>query len=120
MVTKVTLKGSGLEAVAQAAFPTYRGRIFKRSPADRPIDVRSYWDGGSRSYFTFVRLSDLAAMTMPPQSAYDRPVTGADAVQVPEGFILVERSYFCGKDRGLTFHVPPANLNARMLQAEVR
>lgn len=98
-----------LASVARVAFPGYHGRKFRLVSATE-LDVRSYWSGGSRDYFTCVDLATMRTLSMPPQSAFDRPVAGADRAPVPEGYIWVEHSIFCGKDTGLTFHVNPANL----------
>ena len=98
-----------LANVARAAFPSYTGRKF-RLQANETIDVRSYWDGGSRDYFTFVRVADLKVGAVPAQSAFDQPLTGAEVAPIPPGFICVEHSIFCGKDAGLTFHVNPVDI----------
>lgn len=108
-----------IKALAAAAFPDYKGRSFAIRILTGPINCASYWDGGSRSYFRFVRLADLqASAEVPAQSAFDRKVEGLDSVTVPDGFVCVEHSYFCGRDGGLTFHVPQAN-SAGLLPAPV-
>jgi hypothetical protein len=98
--------------IAARTFPDYTGRQFKLSvvPEGGTINCASYWDGGSRDYFVFIRLDTLQATpAVPPQSAFDRPVRGLDRVILPEGVACVEHSIFCGKDMGLTIHVPAAN-----------
>ena len=59
-----------------------------------------------------------ASDTVPAQSAFDRPIHGADAVVLPDGFACVEHSIFCGKDAGITIHIRPAN-SAGLLPAPV-
>jgi hypothetical protein len=99
-----------IKKLSGAAYPSYRGRKFHIEVSEHPIDVRSYWDGGSRSYFCFVNLATMAvSQQVPAQSAFDRPIGGADAVALPVGFACVEHSIFCGKDSGLTFHIRPEN-----------
>jgi hypothetical protein len=85
------------------AYPSYAGRQFKLRLTDRPINVCSYWEGGSRSYYTFVNL-DTGAISpeVPQQSAFDARIPGADSVTLPPGAGCVEHSIFCGKDYGLT------------------
>lgn len=95
--------------VVAAAFPDYRGRKFKFAVQDRGLDVRDYWDGGSRTYFVFVNLATMETAPMPEQGVNNRPVKGAEEVWLPEGFACVERSWFCGKDCGVTVTVNPAN-----------
>lgn len=112
--TTLPRKPNGLLGrIADTAFPDYRGRKF-RLRASETVDVRSYWDGGSRSYFAFVRASDLKTLPIPAQSAFDPQLQGADRAPVPSGFVLVEHVYFCGKDHGLTFHVNPADMPAAL------
>lgn len=105
-----------LRRIVTETYPDYRGRKYAYNVADHPLDVRSYWDGGSRSYYTFVELATGRTVAMPAQSAYNAPIKGADAVMLPDGIICVEHSYFCGHDMGIIFHVSPANL-PRMLAA---
>lgn len=87
----------------------YTGRKFKLEISDRPLNVKSYWSGGSRDYYHFIRLEDKARVDVPAQSAFDRQIAGADSVILPDGVICVNHSIFCGKDLGLTFIVRPEN-----------
>jgi len=99
-----------VKQIVAAAFPAYRGRRFALAVQDK-INVKSYWDGGSRDYFVFVRLDDLAILTMPPQSDFDKQIAGAEDAPIPEGFVCVEHSIFCGKDHGITIHASTATLS---------
>jgi hypothetical protein len=100
-----------VKRIAGAAFPDYRGRTFRIRPVTGPIDVRSYWDGGSRSYFVFVRLADMrASREVPAQSAFDPPLAGAESVPLPAGVVCVEHQIFCGKDMGIVIHARPDDL----------
>ena len=93
----------------RAAVPGYTGRTFKVRPQES-VDVRSYWSGGSKDTFTFVHLaSGQLSPQVPAQSAFNRPIAGADCVTLPEGVGCVEHSIFCGKDMGLTLIIPPGN-----------
>jgi hypothetical protein len=100
---------STTQAIVNAAFPSYNGRKFRMEIANHPLNVKSYWDGGSRDYFTFVNLATRETASMPAQSAFDPQIAGADAVNLPAGFVCVEHSIFCGKDGGITIHVQPDN-----------
>ena len=86
------------------AFPSYNGRKFKLLGVDGPISVRSYWSGGSRDYYVFVR-ADGETLSAPTSSWFDN-VTGVDSVTIPDGCAVVQHSIFCGKDTGLTLIVP--------------
>jgi hypothetical protein len=100
-------------ALMRRAFPSYTGRSFKVRIANGPVDVRSAWDGGSRDYFAFVRL-DGSSVTppVPAQSAFDRRIAGAEAVELPAGVACVEHTIFCGKDLGCTLILAPENAPA--------
>jgi hypothetical protein len=90
-----------------SAFPSYNGRKFKVR-TQNTVNVRSCWDGGSRDTFRFVELATGACSDqVPAQSAFDRPIQGADSVTLPDGAGCVEHSIFCGKDMGLTLIIPP-------------
>lgn len=97
-------------SLAKSAFPDYRGRRFYTVVQQYPIDVRSYWDGGSRDYFALLRIVDKAVHMFPAQSAFDKPVEGLEHVTVPEGWVIVRRSIFCGKETGLTVYTAPNKL----------
>lgn len=98
-----------VERIIKASFPDYRGKKVQIKVSQGAIDTRSYWDGGSRDYFTFVNLASMQSLAVPAQSAFDRPVAGADSVMLPAGFVCVRHSIFCGKDAGITILVHPDN-----------
>lgn len=54
---------------------------------------------------------------MPAQSAFDARIAGAEAVRLQAGIVIIERSYFRGKDSGITIYVHPANSNMLALPA---
>jgi hypothetical protein len=85
--------------IVQAAYPSYRGRKVSIVPQRYPPNVRSYWEGGSRDYFVFLRLDTLAVAASPERIRQ----TGAmcHAVTLPLGIVCVEHSIFCGKDTGI-------------------
>lgn len=88
--------------VARTAFPGYTGKKFAFEILDHPINVKSCWSGGSKDEYVFVRLDNLTTMEMPPQSAFDAKVAGAEAVTLIPGLACVRHVYFCGKDLGVT------------------
>lgn len=98
-----------VKKIALAAYPDYNGKKFSVEIAADHLDVRSYWDGGSRNYYVFLRLDTFETMPMPQQSAFDAKVEGADRVQLIPGMVCVEHTYFQGHDLGITIHVHPEN-----------
>lgn len=108
-----------VKKLVRATFPDYRGRRFKLHVSDAPVNCASYWDGGSRSYFRFIKLDTLeASAEVPAQSAFDRKIDGVECVLLPPGIVCVEHSIFMGKDNGITIHVPPESA-APMLPAPI-
>lgn len=97
-------------ALAKRAFPDYTGKKFQVTVQSTPLDVRSYWEGGSRSYFKFLRLDgQKGEIDVPQQSAFDAKVEGADAVTLVPGLACVEHTIFCGKDVGICIYIHPDN-----------
>jgi hypothetical protein len=96
-------------ALAHRAYPDYNGHKFRVSTRTT-INVRSSWDGGTRSWFKFIRLDGTdSTVTVPDQSAFDPRIQGADAVPLVPGLACVEHTVFCGKDMGIRIHVHPEN-----------
>ena len=101
---------STVEKIGRAAYPEYTGRKFRVQVVDHPINVKSYWDGGSRSFYRFIKLADVSSVfEVPAQSMFDRQIEGAEAVSLVPGLACVRHSYFCGKDMGIEIMVHPDN-----------
>jgi hypothetical protein len=100
--------------ILRATYPDYRGRKIFIVPQTYPLDVKSYWEGGSRSFFQFLNLATFETAVVPAQSGFDRQIVGADSVTLPVGIACVEHCIFCGKDCGIRIHVNPDNLVAML------
>ncbi len=108
-----------IRLMVSRAFPNYKGKQFKLAVSDSPINCASYWEGGSRSFFVFANLATgEVSNSVPAQSAFDRPVSGLDAVSLPDGFVCLEHTISCGKDCGITIHIRTSNA-APLLPAQV-
>lgn len=107
--------------LANAGFPNYKGRKFQVIVVEdnRTFNLTSGWDGGSREYYAIVRLSDMKAVNISDLGFMGNQFSrhGQD-FQIPEGFVLIEHSIFCGKDMGLRFYVQKAN-SAKLIPAPV-
>ena len=105
-----------IKRVAKLAFPSYKGRKFRVQSFRPGMNVNSYWDGGSRDYFALVSLETGQVFTSPAtHPCFDRAPSGdrlglVIISKLPENTVLVERSIFCGKECGLTVHVPAENM----------
>ena len=100
--------------LARVAFPAYSGRRYKLRVVDpaTPMNITSYWDGGSRSYYAFVNLATKAVVTVPQNgSGFDRPI---GPTPIPEGCALIEHSIFQGHDVGITIHLRTENATAML------
>jgi hypothetical protein len=109
-----------VKQIVSAAYPDYKGKKVSLHTTDAPVNVQSCWQGGSRSYFVFVRLDNmLASGEVPAQSAFDRPILGAEAVSLPRGVVCVER-HFYGSQESITIHCPAESVNGLALPAPVQ
>ena len=71
-----------------------------------------YWSGGSKTSFFVFRLSDNKQITLTDTYLHPgKTEAGYKKHMIMPGYIIVEHSYFCGKDHGYTFHVNPTNKN---------
>ena len=110
----IKVRRGDVEAIVSAAFPSYRGRKFRVQPAESVTLGDTFWDGGSRSQYTAVRLADGLASA----ANVGQPWSGVEgkSVPVPPGVVIVEHSIFCGKDCGLRIYVHPVDM-PRLLPA---
>jgi hypothetical protein len=119
-MTTIHTNDSAVEKIGRAAYPDYKGRKFRVKVVSDPINVKSYWDGGSCSFYRFIKLADAdAVFEVPAQHPmFDAQIKGADAVNLVPGLACVKHSIFCGKDMGLDILIHPENA-PRLLPAKV-
>jgi hypothetical protein len=89
-----------VKRVLAVAFPDYTGRKIKARLWTRPTVLQNYWDGGTRSYYVAIRIVDGAVSDFGTDNPFVRSTH--DPVDLPAGVLLVEHSYFCGHDMGIT------------------
>lgn len=115
MMTKtIHLTGSEPMVADMARAVGYTGRKFRLE--SRPtVNVSSYWDGGSRDYFYFVKLDTMEVTpAVPAQSPFDRRIAGAESVTLPDGVACIKHTIYQGRDLGLTIIVPESNMTKLM------
>ena len=105
---EIKLNKKDVKCILDKSFPDYTGRKFKLELLDkgREIPTESYWDGGTRSSYVIVS-DELKCMgdshqysNMHPAKQYElSPRWIANDYQ-----LLVEHSYFCGQDCGITIY----------------
>ena len=79
------------------------------SPAYFPMNIPSFWDGGSISFWAFVKLSTMQVAVLPsnhPVFEAGRPFT---LKALPDDCILVQYGIFCGKTATAHFYTKPIN-----------
>lgn len=103
---KITSKQA--KPIVNITFPDYKGRKFsvKFSPTVTFYDTN--WSGGTCNKYAFVR-SDGKMATFAPPAPWMNPIEGA-TVDLPDDVLVVEHSYFCGQDCGITIYANPVNL----------
>jgi hypothetical protein len=89
-----------VKRVLAVAFPEYRGRKVKARLWTRPQRLQNYWDGGTRSFYVAIRIEDGAVCPFETSNPFERSTH--EDVDLPAGVLLVEHSYFCGRDSGIT------------------
>lgn len=97
----------------------YTGKTFKAIVTDTitvPQDA-GVWSGGSRDTYSFVELATGRSVPSPCQqpSPWNKERQEFSS-PLPVGIAMVMRSWFCGKDMGLTFYVHPDSA-AKLLPA---
>lgn len=91
-----------IKNLVKLAFPDYRGRKIRVSADTAPTRLDSYWDGGSRDYWVFVRLHDMEILSAPSNNPVYEAMRPRIMSFLPRGFALIRRSIFCGQEVGVT------------------
>ena len=100
-----------IRKILSMTFPDYRGRKFSIRPYDpaKPFQCHNnYWDGGTKSYYVGVNIATGAVVEIPKANPYVQ-AEGQKGF-LAENIMIVEHSYFCGRDCGIIFHVHPNNM----------
>ena len=101
--------------IAAKAFPGYSGRRFKVDTFGGPMNLSSYWDGGSKTDYAIVNMKTGRSKQIPQNGGMGsgKPFRIS---KLPEGFAVVAHSTFRGQDMGITIYVNPENIS-KMLPA---
>ncbi len=98
-----------VQEIARAAFPDYTGRKFSVAAFQGPMNLASYWDGGSRTYYAVVDLNTKKSVEIPQSGTmFDKQTYRMTTL--PFNLAVVAHSIFMGKDGGITIYVNPDNL----------
>ena len=112
MPAPITVHRYDVLSLINASFPDYKGRKLRVAPRTGPLQMISYWEGGSRSYFVIIDMVRGRRMEVPQNGTpFDDPNIPS-IKNVPPGYVVVEHRIFCGEDLGLTFHIHPLDMPA--------
>ena len=110
--------------IIQAAFPGRTTRkTVKIEVTDGQYQVSNYWSEGSRDFSVFVELATLRAIdteSLPKEARQEKNnplMLPIGRVQMTPGIVVVENSYFQGKDTGFRVYIHPDNVT-KMLPAK--
>lgn len=98
-------------------YPEYKGRKFFLETTDSTFDTTSYWDGGTRTYYKFVKY-DGTVMTLPETHPFIQHTKENREAQLVQGLVCVKHSIFCGHDCGLTIMLHPSDM-PKQLEVEI-
>jgi hypothetical protein len=87
--------------IVKAVYPEYKGRKI-RVVARNSYTMANYWDGGTRSYVKAVNLNSGGIFEAGEASECPFNIEASATFEIPTGIALVEHSFFCGKDAGIT------------------
>ena len=98
------------------AFPEYKGRKYRVEVCDNDFETHSYWSGGSKDSYVFVR-ADGKKMSVDSMSApWTQHSENRKARLVP-GLACVRHTYFCGHNCGLTLMLCSADMPKSLIRA---
>lgn len=100
---------SSIARIVSACFPGYNGKKIVLSTAV-PTDLRSYWDGGSRSQYVFFSLIDGKTAMVESNHPVFEAGKPYHLDKLPERLLLVRHSIFVGKDMGITIYANASDL----------
>ena len=104
--TKLTRKQA--KPLLAATFPEYKGRTLAVEFRERLTFYQTYWDGGSKNKYAFVR-ADGAKASLPTQNPWTTVIEGQQ-IDMQSDVIVAKHTIFCGHDCGVTFYAHPSNL----------
>lgn len=108
-------KTKAVKEILKITFPDYAGRKFFLDNSGKVSFYDTNWGGGTKNSYVAVRLADGAVSKMEDYAPWANPVEGK-TFEIPEGFAVVKRSWFCGQESGVTIHLtePTVELLAQL------
>jgi len=114
----IRAKTKEVKGIVLATFPDYKRRDVVIQPTETITFHDLNWSGGTKSEYracTVDGRSITGKYDMGAPAPWNNPFEGK-SISIPEGAVIVEGGYFCGKPRILHIYVNPANM-PKMLTA---
>lgn len=105
-MTTLKLTSRQAKPIVSVAFPDYRGRKFFMEFTGAVRFDNMNWDGGSKNEYVSIR-RDGSVGRFESYSPWNNPVEG-QTVQLPADVIVVQHTYYCGQDCGITIYAHPS------------
>ena len=106
------VKSRDMKRLIKATFPDYRKRTLRIEPTTQVRFMDLNWSGGTRSEYracTITGQSIENRVNMSGPAPWNNPFEGK-IIDLPEGAVVVEGGYFCGKPRQLRVYVHPNDM----------
>lgn len=107
-----------MQSIISKCHPGYNGKKVKLSTTP-PTNIRSYWNDGSRSYYTFFSLDTGEAMVVESNHPVFEAGKPYYMEKLPERVLLVEHSIFQGKDMGITIYANSTDMAPMLPSTDV-
>lgn len=114
MADRIKLTAKDVPPAIRAAVPDYHGRKWHANVTTTVQMYDTYWSGGTKNEYVGVNLETGKVFEPLPRAfgTFDRP--REPTVELEPGQAIVERSWFMGKDVGVTIHVHPSNVRGML------
>ena len=99
-----------IKEIVKACYPDYKGRKYKLGTFEHPMNLDSYWDGGTRYYYAFYDLQTKKVLEVHSNHPFFEAGKPRRLTRLPADTLLVEHCIFCGKDAGVRIYANPENL----------
>ena len=109
MNPSISVPRKQVEKIIDLTYPDYKGRKICIEFTDKVDFYDTNWSGGTRNYYTALGLDEnmeLLARQFTPRAPWNNVVEGK-TVSLPINALIVMRTFFCGKDIGITIYVNP-------------
>lgn len=106
MENKIKVARKEVKSIIEATFPEYSGRKIGVVFTDTVSLYDLNWSGGTCNKYAALSTDGKVAHPHIP-APWSNPFEG-QSVNVPENAVIVEHSYFCGHDCGITIYANPA------------